>query len=190
MRVPRQIHRILVKLDLQPKEHKRVLRRYVREVLARVPAPICIETGCIRNPRDKTNSTLTIARTLEGHGTFYTFEYEPRHIEVCRQVCGAWNDHITYVECDSVSNLTRLVGDGTLAKIDFAFLDAANDAEHTWREFSAIEGSLAAGSVLVVDDVLRAEKGRKVLPYLRERPEWELTIYDCENGLLAARRLA
>jgi hypothetical protein len=56
-----------------------VLRAAVGTVLDIFPEPTCIETGCIRNRDEGTDSTLIIASALRGRGRFFTFEIEPSH---------------------------------------------------------------------------------------------------------------
>jgi predicted O-methyltransferase YrrM len=160
--------------------HRSLLRDAVSEVLDRVDQPVLVETGCIRTLFEGTESTLTIARLVRDRGRFYSFELRPEHIETSREVCGEFDRFVTYVEGDSVANLERLAADklaridflerlaaDKLARIDFAFLDSANDGDHTWREFQAIEGCFVPGSILICDDVLWADKGRILVPYIQ-----------------------
>ncbi|NNJ65781.1 MAG: hypothetical protein HKP16_09450 [Xanthomonadales bacterium] len=143
--------------------HRSILREAVCDILDRLEQPVIVETGCVRTLTEGTESTLTIARLVRGKGTFYSFEVRPEHIETSRRVCGELDRYVTYIEGDSVANLERMVA-GELARVDFAFLDSANDGDHTWREFQALESSLAPGSILVCDDVLWADKGRILAP--------------------------
>jgi hypothetical protein len=168
--------------------HRSVLRDTVSEVLDRVEQPVLVETGCIRTLFEGTESTLTIARLVRDRGRFYSFELRPEHIEVSRNVCGEFDRFVTYVEGDSVANLERLAAD-ELNRIDFAFLDSANDGDHTWREFRAIESCFVPGSVLVCDDVLWADKGRILLPYIEGSADWESQTLKVENGMMIARRI-
>jgi len=168
--------------------HRSVLRDAVNEVLDRVEQPVLVETGCIRTLFEGTESTLTIARLVRDRGRFYSFELRPEHIETSRQVCGEFDRFVTYVEGDSVANLERLAQD-ELARIDFAFLDSANDGDHTWREFKAIESCFVPGSILVCDDVLWADKGRILVPYIQDSKQWKSEIRNVENGMLIAHRV-
>jgi predicted O-methyltransferase YrrM len=87
-----------------------------------------------------------------------------------------------------VANLERLVA-GELRRIDFAFLDSANDGDHIWREFQVIESCFAPGSILVCDDVLWADKGRILVPYIQNSAQWESEIRNVENGIMIAHRI-
>lgn len=168
--------------------HRSILRDVVSDILERVEQPVLVETGCVRTLTEGTESTLTIARLVRDSGTFYSFELRPEHIATSRQVCGEFDRYVTYVEGDSVANLERLAA-GELARVDFAFLDSANDGDHTWREFQALESSFVPGSVLICDDVLWADKGRILAPHIQNSPQWKSEIRNVENGMLIAHRL-
>lgn len=169
--------------------HHRVLPDLVEQVISSSNHPVIIlETGCTRNLNEGTDSTLLISSTLKDRGKFYTFELDPEHIETCKQLCGKNNQYITYVQGDSVSNLRKSVESGELAKIDLAFLDSVNDGDHIWKEFEAIVDHIVPGGYLVVDDVLWADKGRILLPFLEQSPNWVTRIYNYENGMVVARR--
>ena len=188
-KVRKRFNRILRKYFGRPRAHKRILSDFVQEVLQRTPSPVLLETGCIRVMDEGTESTLTISSIVRDRGRFLTFELRPEHIEVCKELCGELNSHIEYVEGDSVENLRRMVDSGDLHRVDFAFLDSSNDGEHTWLEFQALENSFVPGSILICDDVLWADKGRKLRPYLESSPEWRTRVYNVENGILLAHKL-
>jgi len=151
--------------------------------------PVIVETGCIRSLTEGTESTLTIASMVKDKGTFYTFELEPRHIAICKELCAGYNQYINYIEGDSVSNLHSMVNDQTISTIDFAFLDSVNDGNHIWKEFETIEHLFHKGSTLVVDDVLWAKKGEIIRPYLEQSGDWSTKIYNVESGIMVAKRL-
>ena len=168
-----------------------VLRKYLNMVLSEFPEPTLIETGCIRTPNNKAGSTLTISKLLsqfdpKGCGRFYTFDINPEHIAICKDVCRDYNDYITYVEGDSVENLRMLVGDKTTDVIHFAFLDSANEGDQIWREFRTIEALFPKKSIVIVDDVLRGAKGEIIKPYLENSAEWQTIIFNVDNGMLVA----
>lgn len=169
--------------------HKRILREQTEAVLARVEQPVIVETGCIRMLDEGTESTLTIASIVRDQGRFFSFELRPEHIAISRQCCGTYDRFVRYVEGDSVGNLERHVADGTLARIDLAFLDSANDGDHIFNEFKAIEKAFVPGSVLVVDDVLWAQKGVRLVPYIEASDDWESHVFNVENGIMVARRI-
>jgi predicted O-methyltransferase YrrM len=150
--------------------------------------PVLLETGCIRNVNEGTDSTLIIASTVQERGTFFTFELRPEHIEQCKHACGEYNRYINYVEGDSVANLRKYVAEGRLDTVHFAFLDSRNDGEHIWQEYQAIESRFVIGSVLVVDDVLWADKGKILRPHLEASNQWATKVFNVENGMLVATR--
>ena len=188
-KIRKRFNRVLRKHFGRPRDHRRILRRYVEEILERCPSPVVLETGCVRKLDEGTESTLTIAALVRDRGRFLTFELRPEHIAVCRQLCGELNAFIEYVEGDSVANLDRMVGSGDLQRVDFAFLDSTNDGDHTWKEFQALEKTFVPGSILVCDDVLWADKGRIVMPYLKSSNQWRTRIINEENGILVAHRV-
>lgn len=170
--------------------HHRVLPDLVTQLVSNSVRPVVIiETGCIRNLNEGTDSTLLISSVLKDRGQFYTFELDPEHIEICKELCGENNDYINYVQGDSVVNLKDYVKSGKLEKIDLAFLDSVNDGDHIWKEFEAVESQIGPGGYVVVDDVLWADKGRVILPFLEKSPVWETEVYNYENGMVVARRL-
>lgn len=91
-----------------------MLRAAVDTVLDIFPEPTCIETGCIRNRDEGTDSTLIIASALHGRGRFFTFEIEPSHIEICPSVCQEYDADIQYIQDDSCVNLQRLAHDAEI----------------------------------------------------------------------------
>lgn len=185
----KRFHRILRKYFGKQRAHLPLLKQQVEDVLQRVPDPVLLETGSIRKLDEGTESTLTIASTLLDRGVFYSFELRPEHIAISRECCGEFDRYVIYVEGDSVANLKDYVASGKLERIDFAFLDSANDGDHIWNEFQAIEGSFVPGSIMVCDDVVHADKGRVLVPYIEASDQWQSKVYNFENGMLVARRL-
>ncbi len=166
--------------------HPRLLRAAVEEVLRAFGTPVCVETGCIRKPQEGTMSTWAIASALE-RGRLYSFDLEPRHIEICRQVCRDYNHRIEYVRGDAKMELRRLSESGVLGVVHLALFDSLNDADQIWEEFRAIEDRFVPGSVVIVDDsVPPSKKGEKIRPYLHRRPEWETHLVYAGRGLLVA----
>lgn len=187
-RMRRQFRRYLRKYFGLKRGHHSVLRDTLAQVLNTFDEPLLLETGCIRNAKEGTDSTLIIASTVRDRGTFYTFELRPEHIELCKERCGEHNRYINYVQGDSITSLQKYVAEGRLEKVNFAFLDSRNDGEHIWQEFQAIESKFVPGSVLVVDDVLWADKGRILRPHLEASSQWAVRVFDLENGILTATR--
>lgn len=168
--------------------HPALLRAAVAEILRAFPDPVCIETGCIRKPGEGTMSTWAIASALE-RGRLYSFDIEPRHIEICRDVCREVNHRIEYVLGDAKEELRRLHENGTLGAVHLALFDSMNDAGQIWAEFRAIEDRFVPGSVVIVDDsVPPSKKGRRVKPYLHRHPLWETHLVYAGRGLLVALR--
>lgn len=188
LRLKKTWGRITRKYFGRERAHKQILRDQTKALIARVEIPVVVETGCIRKLDEGTESTLTIASILRDRGRFYSFELRPEHIAISRACCGDHDRFVTYVEGDSVGNLQRFVADGTLARIDLAFLDSANDADHIYNEFRAIEGCFVPGSVLVVDDVLWANKGKRLVPYVQDSEDWDSEVFNVENGMMVATR--
>lgn len=188
LRIKKTWGRILRKYFGRERAHKALLGRHVEALFDRVSDPVVVETGCIRKLDEGTESTLTIASILRGRGRFYSFELRPEHIAISRECCGEFDRFVHYVEGDSVTNLERCVADGTLARIDLAFLDSANDGDHIFNEFKAIEPSMGPGAVLVVDDVLWAEKGKRLVPRIEASADWDSRVLNVENGMMVARR--
>ncbi|HUU44127.1 MAG TPA: class I SAM-dependent methyltransferase, partial [Acidobacteriota bacterium] len=160
------------------------LQAAVTETLRVFPNPVCIETGCVRDPNEGTDSTLVIASTLQGRGRFYTFELEPSHIEVCRVVCREFADQINFVQGDAKANLREFAAEHDV--IHFAFLDSAPDPDQIFAEFRAVEHRFNPGSVLIVDDAVRGNKGGRIKPYLHTHADWETRLVFAGNGLLVA----
>jgi hypothetical protein len=64
------------------------------EVFKTTSHPTVIETGCIRDADEGTESTLTIASTLNSRGMFYKFEICKEHIRICQSLCRDYNEYI------------------------------------------------------------------------------------------------
>jgi predicted O-methyltransferase YrrM len=71
-------------------------------------------------------------------------------------------------------------------RVDFAFLDSAPSALHTFREFSALEPALRPGARVLVDNAALpgarlllspCRKGRILVPYLLASPFWEVRAH-------------
>lgn len=169
--------------------HRQLLSAAVERLLSVFGDPVCVETGCIRRKGEGTDSTLGIATALGERGALYTFELEPAHIEICKQVCSAVNHRIRYIEGDSKANLRRLRDDGTLEVVHLAFFDSGDDPELIMEEFRAIEQLFVSGSIVVVDDVIPPSvKGKLIKPYLHGHPLWDTRVVYTWRGMLVAVR--
>ena len=183
-------HLVLYKLGLRDyrRAHKPIIRKCLREVFNTESHPTVIETGCIRDANEGTESTLTIASTLNSRGKFYTFEICKEHIRICQSVCHDYNDYINYVEGDAIANLREMVGANVLDTIHLALFDSVNDGDHIWNEFKTCEKVFKTNSIVIIDDVLWGDKGRVIKPYLESSPEWKTKIYNVEYGILVAQK--
>lgn len=180
----RLVHRVRGRRRRPP--HPVLLRAAVAEVLRAFPEPVCVETGCIRSAAEETRSTLAIASAL-ARGRLYTFELEPRHIALCREICRDVDDRITYVQGDAKVELRRWAE--RWPAVHLAFLDSLNDADQIWEEFRALEDRFVPGSLLIVDDAVPpSRKGLRVKPYLHAHPGWETRLVYAGRGLLVAQR--
>lgn len=184
-------HLVLYKLGLRDyqRAHKPIIRKCLGEVFKTASHPTVIETGCIRDANEGTESTLTIASTLNNRGKFYTFEICKEHIRICQSVCRDYNEFINYVEGDAIANLREMVGANVLDTIHLALFDSVNDGDHIWREFETCENVFKTNSIVVIDDVLWGDKGRVIKPYLESSPEWKTKIYNVEYGILVAQKI-
>jgi len=190
LKIENKINRWKRKLFGRNRVHHYVLKDVLDELLNQAESPlVLLETGCIRNLNEGTDSTYIISSTVKDKGNFYTFELEPEHIAICKELCSDYNQYINYVQGDSVAGMKRLVGSGELKSIDFAFLDSVNDGDHIWNEFKVIEDYMKEGSYLIVDDVLWADKGRIILPFLKGSEQWDVKVYNMENGMAVAKRI-
>lgn len=172
------------------KSTRSILRFYLRQVLLEFPNPNIIETGCIRNPKEGTNSTLAISSILKNKGNFWSFDIDPQCIEICKNVCSRNNKYIRYIMGDSVQMLKKLVDTGVFTTINLAYFDSLNCGEHIWNEFKAVQNCLIKGSIVIVDDVMyEGRKGDRIKPYLESSKEWEIKIFDVRNGVLVAKKI-
>ena len=185
------LHLILYKLGLRQhmRAHRSILERYLSEILETTPHPVIIETGCIRDAMEGTESTLVISSVLMSRGDFYTFEISKEHIKVCQELCKDYNQYINYVGGDSVENLTRMVDEHVFDAVHFALFDSVNDGDHIWKEFKAVEDLFGENAIIIVDDVLWGDKGRLLKPYLEAASEWRTKIYNVEYGILVAKKI-
>lgn len=184
-------HLVLYKLGLRDyqRAHKPIIRKCLGEAFKTASHPTVIETGCIRDANEGTESTLTIASTLKNRGKFYTFEICKEHIRICQSVCRDYNEYINYVEGDAIANLREMVGANVLDTIHLALFDSVNDGDHIWREFETCENVFKTNSIVIIDDVLWGDKGRVIKPYLESSPEWKTKIYNVEYGILVAQKI-
>ncbi len=168
--------------------HRKLIGAAISEVVRCFDNPVCCETGCIRRASEGTDSTLTIASGLKGRGRFFSFEFEEKHIQVCKTVCKDYLEQINFIQGDAKSNLEKLKKEARFTQVHFAFFDSADDPAQTFAEFKAIEELFVGGSLVVVDDVIRGVKGKLIKPFMRKNPDWQVRLLYAGNGLLLARK--
>lgn len=138
--------------------------------------PIFVETGCGL-------STLSLADAGRQLGaTVYSCDYNHEKADELRAQVGHRLDNVRFLFGDSHDSLKQIAAQQ--ARIDFLFLDSAASAMHTFREFQIMEGNLAAGSCVVVDNAALprethtlgpVRKGKILVPYLLASPFWEVS---------------
>lgn len=167
-----------------------LLRFYANKTFHEFPNPNIIETGCIRDPKENTNSTLILSSVFKNKGNFWSIDINPKHIEMCKKACGGYNKYIKYMQGDSLNILKKLIYSGALDVVHLAYFDSLNDDEHIFREFKIVEGCLIKGSIVIVDDIMNGgKKGDKLRPYLEASNEWEIRLFEVRNGILVARKI-
>lgn len=163
-----------------------IIEKYLSEVVAQYKEPVVIETGCIRE--HKRGSTWTIAKILKGHGLFFSFEININHIKVCREICKKYNDNINYVHGDSTKKIREFLLEKPKIEINFAVLDSENSGLTIFREFRLLEKNLAPRAIVIVDDVLKGQKGKVLMPYLKVVKDYKSKIHRVGNGVLVIKR--
>lgn len=153
----------------------------IRRVLASAalpPRPVFVETGCGL-------STLALAELGERlDASVHSFDSSAEKVAALRQRGGAALARVRFWIGDSLDGLRELCAGG--ARVDFAFLDSAPSALHTFREFQLLEPLLEPGARLLVDNAalpgawLRlspCRKGAILVPYLLASPFWEVAAH-------------
>jgi hypothetical protein len=54
---------------------------------------------------------------------------------------------------------------------------------------SVVEGLFKKGAIVIVDDILSADKGRILKPYLDRSADWETKTHNIESGTLVATKI-
>lgn len=136
-----------------------------------IEQPVIVETGTIRDTSEAFeqgdgHSTRFIAEWVRHNGgLFYSIDTD---IKVAAKYL---------FECDLRSSVQLKEGYSTdvlptIEKIDFAYLDSANDADNCLAEFLIVWDKVTSGGCVMVDDCNEASvellKGDKLMPYLRE----------------------
>ena len=163
-----------------------VLKSVLDEQKKKYPFLFCVETGCIRSLKDADGHSTKVFGELLKDGILHSFELNRDHIEIAKQVCNEYLDHIIFHQGDSRELLLKVLEEVNPRQVHVAYLDSANDADLIFEEFKVIEPYLKSGSALVVDDITcpSCKKGKKILPYLRSKEEWEVELFDVANGML------
>jgi predicted O-methyltransferase YrrM len=153
----------------------------IRRVLAgaALPAkPVFVETGCGL-------STLALAELGEGlDASVHSFDSSEDKVAALRERAGRSLERVRFWIGDSLDGLRELCGG--CARVDFAFLDSAPSALHTFREFQILEPRLQPGARVLIDNAalpgawLRlspCRKGAILVPYLLASPFWEVAAH-------------
>jgi len=144
----------------------------INSVMARFDYPIrVLEIGRIRstslaNERGDGWSTLWFALNCNVN-ILYSIDNNPATEKVCATFPALQDERIVYAP--SVEDL------GEIDPIDLLYLDAEDDAEATVGHFRSVEGNLADGAIVLIDDVYECNgvKGDMLIPLLKDAG-WEI----------------
>jgi hypothetical protein len=153
----------------------------LREAASRFPAPVVVETGCVRGEEDWRGAgfgTYLLGAFLERHGGHLTsVDIDPSVCAFARRATHGMRA-VTIVESDSVPLLA-----GFGQPIDVLVLDSmdtyvAGFAEHALREIQAALPWLHGASIVMFDDTVYSRreftgKGTLAVPWLLEQG-WRL----------------
>lgn len=129
-------------------------------------SPIIIETGTYREENNYTGdgcSTLLFDNYIDirGEGTLISIDIDPKACALAEKN----TKHAEVIESDSVEALDCMHGDCTLLYLDsYNITDWNNDwapAAHHLKELFAAKDLLAPGTMIVVDDNIKAPDGRR-----------------------------
>ncbi len=142
------------------------------------PRPVFVETGCGL-------STLALAGFAARVGAeVRSFDVNAEKVDALRARGGPALERVRFAVGDSLDGLRALAAECT--RVDFAFLDSAPSASHTFAEFQILEPRLGPGARVLVDNAclpgarLRlspCRKGAVLVPYLLASPFWEVTAH-------------
>jgi hypothetical protein len=132
-------------------------------------SPQILETGCARamkRTEDEPSTIIFDALTQERDGTFTTIDVDPAHCRLARMLC---SERTQVINESSLDYLPKRARDSRLPPLDLVYLDSLDvdfdspheSALHHLEELCAIEGRLAPGALVAVDDN-RVEGGRVV----------------------------
>ena len=132
-------------------------------------SPQILETGCARamkRTEDEPSTIIFDALTQERDGTFTTVDIDPTHCRLARMLC---SERTQVINASSLDYLPMRARDSSLPPLDLVYLDSLDvdfdspheSALHHLEELCAIEGRLAPGALVAVDDN-RVEGGRVV----------------------------
>ena len=124
------------------------LIKAIKELKIRFPTDIlkCLETGTLRNLKDKHNSTLHISNTLSSQDEFTSIDINPDYIKVSKEACNN-NKNTKWITSDSVTYLKKDIG-----KFHFVFLDTMNCKDFIFEEFKLVMPKMITNGILIIDD--------------------------------------
>lgn len=142
------------------------------------PGPIFVETGA-------GISTPALSEVAsECNGKVYSCDFNDDMVKELNKRASDRLENVNFLIGDSLGSLREIVEKHD--RIDFAFLDSAASATHTFREFQIIEPCLKSGSCLLIDNAALPEaklllspcrKGKIIVPYLLASPYWKVQAH-------------
>jgi hypothetical protein len=142
------------------------------------PRPVFVETGCGL-------STLALAaRAHEVGAACYSCDVNAEKVDALRRSAPEALSGVVFLVGDSLASLARIAE--RHERVDFAFLDSAPSALHTFREFRALEDRFRPGARVLVDNAALpgarltlspCRKGKILVPYLLACPLWEVLAH-------------
>ena len=164
----------------------------VLEQLKKIKEPkVVIEIGTqffpSTDPRAKTYGCVTehLAQYCkEVKATFYTVDIEPEHTQFILNLAQEQNLPINVINSDGNLFLSHL-----RERIDFLYLDSADDPKISFEQFKTVEPYLTQEAIVVIDDIkwwnnfpTQLEgKGSLLLPYCRKRG-YSVQVIKADHG--------
>lgn len=149
----------------------------LREVRSRFPAPVIVETGCVRSHEDWRgagySTYLLGAFAHRLGGTVYSVDNNCLHCSFAREVTAELKS-IRIVHHDSVEFLKSFERTIDVLILDSMDTDMPNCAEHALAEIHAALPKLHEGSLICIDDTVFSRSvfhgnGRLAVPWLLAR---------------------
>lgn len=141
-------------------------------------APVFVESG-------SGVSTVALAHAARSlNARVYSCDFNESKVSALKETAGDGIKEVNFIIGDSIAGLKQVAESNQ--RIDFAFLDSAASALHTFREFLLLEPCLAPGSVLLIDNAALpceskvlgpVRKGKVLVPYLLASPFWDVSAF-------------